>query len=293
MTKWLKETLADARQVLLAPLSNILCLLGGLVILASFADYDRTHGFALHGSPYWAMVMIGFCLILLGLAAFLTCQRDLTFHTRLNYAKGVVITRDTLTVLIKTLEIQAVPDSTRNTAIILPANTTFADDCVTDRRSALGAFFIEHFPDEIGALPECFRATLEESGVRADANGQYPAGTTVVLPDRFARPCLVAVTASTVRLPGSGISSSPHIVCSCVESIFRQTADRRIDTVVMPILGSGHGRIDPGLALLFLLLAILYNARVSSHIKKVVIAVHPKDVEALNRSKELRQIVAL
>jgi hypothetical protein len=58
-------------------------------------------------------------------------------------------------------------------------------------------------------------------------------------------------------------------------------------------LGSGHGGVDKGLALLFLLLAFLHYSKTYHHIRLVNVVVHPKDVESLNQSKELSQIVAL
>jgi hypothetical protein len=61
----------------------------------------------------------------------------------------------------------------------------------------------------------------------------------------------------------------------------------------VPILGSGHGRVEHGMALLFLLLAFLHFSRAYHHIRKLHVVVHPKDVQSLNQSKELGQILAL
>ena len=114
-----------------------------------------------------------------------------------------------------------------------------------------------------------------------------------MLPDYFAKPARIVVTASTIRTVGAGIISSPQIICNCVEEILKATADQRIDTLYLPILGSGHGGVDRGLALLFLLLAMLHFSKTYHHIKVVNIVVHPKDIDGLNRSKELRQVLAM
>jgi len=181
----------------------------------------------------------------------------------------------------------------RNSAIVLPANTTFVDDCAADRRTAMGAFFTERFPEEIGGLPALLKEILNYKGIRPVEDGQYEPATTVLLPDRFAKPERVVVTASTTRIAKAGITSTPYIICRCVEEILKITADERVDTLYMPILGSGHGGVERGMALMFLLLSILHFSKFHHYIHKVHIVVHPKDVDALNDSKEFRQILAL
>ena len=36
-----------------------------------------------------------------------------------------------------------------HSAVVLPANTSFDDECIRDSRSALGSFFLKHFPGAI------------------------------------------------------------------------------------------------------------------------------------------------
>jgi len=290
---WLKEILTDAKAVLLAPLSSILCVAGALLILASFIEYDKTQGLSLHGKVNWIMSGSGFALVILAVIIFLLTQRDTKVRTELDYQKGIEIKRGELSILIKAGEIQMLQNLTLNSAIVLPSNTTFLDDCATDKRSSLGAFFTEHFPAEIANLPALFTEVLDSAGIKPTASGQYAPGTTVILPAQFEKPAKIVITASTSRMPGAGIMSNPYIICRCVEEILRVTADQRVDTLHLPILGSGHGGVDRGLALLFLLLALLHFSKLYHHVRKIHIIVHPKDVDGLNQSKELRQIVAL
>ncbi len=290
--KWLNDMLSDAKAILLAPLTNILCGGGVLLLCASFVDYDKTNGLSLHGNVHWAMLAAGFALITVGGILFFLTHRVTGVRT-LNYEKGVELKRGELTIFIKSGEIQTIQNTTRNSAIVLPANTTFVDDCAADRRTAMGAFFTERFPEEIGTLPASLKGVLNAKGIQPTENGQYLPGTTVLLPDKFAKPARVIVTASTTRTSETGIASTPHIICSCVEEILKITADQRVDTIYMPILGSGHGGVERGMALLFLLLAFLHFSHAYHHIRKLNIVVHPKDVQSLDQSKELRQIIAL
>jgi hypothetical protein len=291
--KWIKDALADIKVVVLAPLMNILCAGGIFLLLGSFFDYDNTQGLSLHGNPHWIMVVFGLVLIVAAIIIFILTHDTGGTRTRLDYDKGMEIKRDDLKIIIKKGEIQSIHDTTRNSAIVLPANTTFIDTCASDARSAMGAFFTTHFPEEIGQLPSELRKFLDSIGIQAENDAQYPTGTTVLLPDRFAKPARIIITASTIRTPGSGIVSNPQIICKCIDEILKATADQRIDTLYLPILGSGHGGVDCGLALLFLLFAVLHSSKTYHHIKVVHIVVHSKDVDRLNHSKELSRILTI
>ncbi|MCL5422504.1 MAG: hypothetical protein M1461_08560 [Nitrospirae bacterium] len=291
--KLLKDILADAKDILLAPVTNVLCVAGVALIGISFLDYDKTNGLTLHGQIHVGPAIAGLILMFAGALLFYRTNGCRSKNGLLDYNKGVEIQRGDLTIRIQIGEIQSIAAATRNSVIVLPANTTFIDDCATDKRTAMGAFFLDRFPDKVAALPDLFSKILAVNGSHPDEDGQFTAGTTIILPDDFAKPAKVVVTASTIRMAGSGITSSPQVICSCVEGILKCTADQRIDTIYLPILGSGHGGVDRGMALLFLLFAVLHFARAYHHIRLVQIIVHPKDVDSLNQSKEISQIVAL
>ncbi len=290
--KWIKDIFADVKVAVLAPITNILCLAGVLLLFASFVDYDKAQGVSLHGNVHWIMTIAGLSLVIVGLVIFYT-QRTTSIPNKIDYDKGVELKRDNLKINIKSGDIQTISNTTRNSAIVLPANTTFVDDCATDVRTAMGAFFTTRFPEEIGQLSSTVKDALDTAGIQVQANGQYAAGTTIMLPDRFAKPAKIVVTASTIRIHGKGILSNPQIICNCIEKILIATANQRIDTIYLPILGSGHGGIDCGLALMFLLLAIFHFSKTYHHIKVVHIVVHPKDIDGLNHSKELSQVLAM
>lgn len=289
----LKDILADAKAILLAPVTNILCAGGVILIGISFLDYDETNGLAMHGQLHYSPAITGFILMAVGVLLFYLTNGSRTRNIRLDYCKGVEITRLNLTIRIKAGEIQSINPANRNSVIVLPANTTFVDDCATDKRTAMGAFFLDRFPDKIAELPALFLNILTERGLHPDENGQFTVGTTIILPDDYAKPGKVAVTASSTRIAGAGIVSNPYVICKCVEGILKCTVDQRVDTIYLPILGSGHGGVDRGMALLFLLLAVLHFSRTYHHIKLVQIVVRPNDIDSLNQSKELSQIMAL
>lgn len=289
----INDFFSDLKAILMAPLPTILCVGGVFLLCASFVEYDKANSLILHGNMNLSMFISGIVLIVLGVALFFLTHKFTGIRKTLDYEKGVEIKRGDLAICIKSGEIQAIQNANRNSAIVLPANTTFVDSCAADARSAMGAFFTTHFPGDVGNLPSLLKDILDTRGIQAGENGQYPTGTTVILPDYFAKPATIVITASTIRTPESGIVSSPQIICNCVDAILKATADQRIDTLYLPILGSGHGGVDRGLALLFLLLAMLHFSKIYHHIKIVNIVVYPKDIDKLNSSKELNQVLAM
>ena len=38
--KWIKDALADAKAILLAPITNVLCIAGIVLVAVAFIDYD-------------------------------------------------------------------------------------------------------------------------------------------------------------------------------------------------------------------------------------------------------------
>jgi hypothetical protein len=291
--KWVKDSLADAKSIVLAPITNLLCIAGILLVAAAFVDYDKLNGLVLHGQVHVGPAAAGLVLILVGAILFYRTNGVRRKAVRLDHTKCIEIKRGKLTIRIQIGEIQAISSASQTSAIILPANTTFVDDCATDKRTAMGAFFLGRFPEMVATLPTVFEKELAALGLNADAHGQFVPGTTIILPEAFAKPAKVVVTAATTRMAGAGMVSNPCMICSCVEGILRATADQRVDTLFLPILGSGHGGVDRGMALLFLVLSMLHFTGRYHHIILAQIVVHPRDVDGLNQSKELSQIAAL
>src|SRR5258706_5862350 len=106
MLKSFGEVLANAKELVLAPLCNVLCLVGATLVATAFVQYDSTHGFSLHRTPAWVMIIIGGLLVVVGVTVFFLSQRDAPLRTRLNYKKGVLIKRGELSITIKEGEIQ-------------------------------------------------------------------------------------------------------------------------------------------------------------------------------------------
>lgn len=59
-------------------------------------------------------------------------------------------------------EIQEISVDTSHGAVVLPANTSFDDECIRDKRSALGAVFQKHFPNSIEQVQQLIKEKLQK-----------------------------------------------------------------------------------------------------------------------------------
>ena len=171
-----------------------------------------------------------------------------------------------------------------DTAFVLPVNTYFVDDCITDKNSVLGSFFFKFHPTLIPKFSEYVKTSLECKDIFADNSGSYPVSSTIILPPIFNTPCKVILTASTTKNFGEGFRSTPVIIISCIEQIYKVTADQRISNIVMPIIGSGRGGLEISDALFLIILSIKFYSKKFHHIKKIQLYTRRPDYEKINKN---------
>jgi predicted nucleotide-binding protein len=147
-----------------------------------------------------------------------------------------------------------------STAIVLPANEFFDDECINDPRSALGSFFQAHFPNRIHDIQEQIRAGLQLSaatpvekrpGIVQDSFG---VGTCVFL-DRplQSQHRLILAAVTTDR---HGIRSEVSFLIKALREIVAITSANRISSLCLPLMGAGHGCLRPEVSLLATLLGL-------------------------------------
>lgn len=285
-----KELLTTIRALLTAPLVTVLCAAGILLLFSSFIEYHGGKNIALATLPDAWRFVAGIMFVAASIILYLLALPQKRLLRQSDLLKGVTIQARSGFVCVKVGDIANLSGLAGNCAIILPANTSFVDDCITDRKSALGAFFLTHFPDRIPEARKTMQDVLDQSNHRRGDDGAYPAGTTIILPSPFDRPCPLLITASTIRKPHVGILANPTTVCDCVRNIFAVTADRKIDTLYMPILGSGHGGLEKHEALLFLLLSIRHYAKYHHHLKRVEVVVWEGYLATLQEAHKLQYL---
>lgn len=267
------------------PAIAMIFIVGILLFITPFFKYDKVPGWQFPVCPNGLIwIIAGLGGVLLFIATCMCCFigiRPKIFNKKIDIKKNSLklIFGSRFTVNVKVGEIQDISNGDKTQGIVLCANTTFIDECVADKQSTFGAFNLAHCPDKIQELREYVEKQLEPMKCRQDPDGAYPLGTIIDLSSFYQKiPVRVFLVASTSKKKAVGFKANPTSICECTRQIFEITADQRISTLRMPILGSGHGALPINSALLLQLTAIKHYFTLFSHIKSVDIIVLEKDV---------------
>jgi O-acetyl-ADP-ribose deacetylase (regulator of RNase III) len=172
-------------------------------------------------------------------------------------------------------------------AIALPCNEYFNDECAHDPRSALGAYAKRHFEGQIDALlslaeEECrrvFGQGVQQQKTPDSRAESFGPGRCVLLAKPLGRSTPVALVSTTTQRAGQGLAGRISYLFDGMRELVVHLGDARINEVAMPLLGAGHGGVSAPLALVGLLLAIAEAARYGrgQRLKKVTIVVFKSD----------------
>jgi len=185
------------------------------------------------------------------------------------------------------------------TAIALPCNEYFDDRCVDDAGSALGAYvgrvFEGQVPEFVLLMKDESRKKLgpgqEQQKTEGELAQSLGPGKCVLLMNPLGRTTPVALVSTTTQRAGEGLSARISYLFDGTRSLVTRLADTRFSKVAMPVLGAGHGQIDPPLAFVGLLLAVAEAARYgqgAQRLKKVTVIVFKPDA---NKSPVVDPIV--
>jgi hypothetical protein len=139
-------------------------------------------------------------------------------------------------------------------AIVLPCNEYFDDRCVGDMKSSLGAYVNRTFEGQVAA----FAALIKDECRKKMGAGVAPQKTDEERAVSFgAGRCLLLTKPLGIAIPvfqllsylllrselAQGLAPRISYLFDGMGELFTHLADARIDEVVMPIMGSGHGQI--------------------------------------------------
>ncbi len=183
--------------------------------------------------------------------------------------------------------VEEVPGDSR-TAVVLPCNEYFDDHCAHDTKSAMGAYVNRVFEGRVGEFIElCKQECLyrhgpgvEEQKTADERALSFGAGKSVLLLNPLGNSVPVALISTSTQRCGQGIAAKISYLFDGICDLVSRLVDARLNRVVMPILGAGHGRIDASLALVGLLLAVAEAARYAQGgqpLRSVTIVVFQRD----------------
>ena len=92
---------------------------------------------------------------------------------------------------------------------------------------------------------------------------------------------LVSVTTERTRV---GLHAEPHFIYAALEGVIEKMNEHRLNSLVMPVLGSGHGEISLPAAILFNLLAIrsILGEDRGRHVREVRLIVFDGDAAKIS-----------
>jgi hypothetical protein len=272
-------------------------LAGAALVVAPCLTIDKDHFWTMHAPVTLWPASVGIALVVISALAFLLTQLNLPKDDsgtgvdlkRVKEGKGVLWTR------VAGCEIRVVNGRLEDymgaspySAVVLPCNEYFDDRCVDDARSALGAYANRVFEGQVADFVSLMKDECKNNlgpGTTQQKTDQESAvsfgvGRCVLLITPLGRAVPVALISTTTQRSGQGLSSRISYLFAGVNDLISLLANQRINEVVMPLLGSGHGGLDPPLALVALLGALAETARYgqgAQRLKKVTIVVFKRD----------------
>jgi len=170
--------------------------------------------------------------------------------------------------------------------VALPANEFFDDDCIRDTRSALGAYMASAFPQAIGDIQKSIAQKLENSPSELvereheERARSYGIAKCVCLKNALSSGRNVMFVSVTTKRAGIGLRSEARYLFAAMRAVCQAMNDGRFTDLSLPLMGAGHGGLEPELALLYLLLstkAVIDDRSGGSHLRSVTIVVFRKD----------------
>ncbi|GAA3385047.1 TIR domain-containing protein [Cryptosporangium minutisporangium] len=195
-----------------------------------------------------------------------------------------------MTVRLELGRIQDYVSSDAQSVIGLPANEYFDDECINDPHSSLGAFVRHHFGGRHDEFIRAVRAELTGlPSQRVHRAGQrigesYGVGEALYLRGLAPELRTILVAATTER-SSVGLRAEPHFLYAALESVLATMNECRLNSLTIPVLGSGHGGMPLPIAILFNLLALRSLAGeddTGRHVRRVRIVAFEPAAEALD-----------
>lgn len=197
-------------------------------------------------------------------------------------------------------KIQDVAKEIPSSMVVLPANEYFDDECIHASNSSLGAYVQSAFTnkgraevqqrikEELGS----FKSTMieKEPGV---TQASYGVGSGVFLNEISNSEQPVLFISVTTKRAGEGLRAELSNIFRAVKKIQEVAADHRVESVCIPIIGTGHGGLRKEVGLFSLVLAICDGVSKPSghHIKNYHIVVYrnnPKEKPLISISASKR-----
>jgi hypothetical protein len=239
-------------------------------------------------TPNYLSLGLGFLFLCLSTASFALDEVTLgwlKFRRIRRLGTGFSTTMTNTEVCVAFGRLEQVAEGAPESMVVLPATEFFDPECVRDRKSALGAYVHRHFTNQEAQIEAFIAKELaskptqrieQSSGVFEKSFG---VGTRVFAKRLLESKQPLLFIAITTKRANEGVRAELSDTFKAVQQIQNVAADNRIDSVLLPVLGAGHGHLRPEAALFGLLLAICgsLNSPRAHHIKRYTVVVFQPD----------------
>ena len=301
----------------------VLLIIGSIFVIFSFYDLRRDSGqieIDPAGSPNSVLVVLGICFIIgsFVIAAFHEGLLDRKHWSKKNFQEELPgqnlrqkiretstgfetkFHQTTVCVHFGLLQDKFDLDNPK-AAVVLPCNDLFDDECFEDKGIALGGYLASH-PNEldIESIKEGRDKILKNSPSKEINDGfprfnkSYDIGTCIYLVVSRHR---MLVTAVSTKRKVEGVRSEITYLHRVMRSVLHSLANNELNTIYVPLIGSGKGGVPHQIAFLSLLNAIYECALRSGgrHFSNVHIVVFKSNENADPElsSAEVRQILQI
>lgn len=258
----------------------IALIIGAALAAAPCITIDKDYHLATHPPTTLRLFYVGVALLVLSVAAFvytlvLQALSDKNSSSIFDPRRVKEGGNGELSTMVNGCEIRVVEgcieENRQESGVVvaLPCNEYFDDCCVSDTRSSLGAYASKVFEGRIPEFAELIKSEcgkklgsgVERQKTTEESARSFGVGKCVLLVKPLNTVTPIAIVSTTTQRSGEGLAARISYLFDGMQSLFKCLADARISEVIMPILGSGHGQIDPPLAFVGLLLAIAEAAR--------------------------------
>lgn len=287
------------REVLKQPYRVVALVFGVGLLAGATITIDKNYVWNTHEPTTLWMALAGVALIALSGGSFIY---ELIRGASLDAGAGVDLSlvtesKGTFSTQVAGCEIRVVngrlEEYAKNphTIVVLPCNEYFDDRCVDDTRSALGAYvncvFDGQVPQFVSLMTDECRKKLgpgrEEQKTEDETAVSYGVARCFLLTQPLGRNVNIALLSTTTQRVGQGLHSRISYLFDGMRELVGRLGSVRINEVVMPVMGSGHGGVDLPLALVGLLGALAeatQYAQGSQRLKKATIVIFRRDARS-------------
>jgi len=218
-----------------------------------------------HADPYYFIVSIGLLFSLSSVFLYLFDVVTLGwigFRRIRNLSNGITAKLSNTNINIRFGRLEKLSGDSEESLVVLPANEFFDDECINDKKSALGAYVNYKFTNQTESIESLISSGLDghdfeevekETGV---IQKSYGIGNSVFIKEPLSSKQPVLFLSVTTKRTGEGLQAEMSYIFKAVKEIKRIVVDQRINSVYVPVMGSGHGGLRNEVAFFGMLLAV-------------------------------------